>query len=271
MKFSQFLENSFIGQDHVINQLEILGNEIISGSSINIVLAARSGFGKTTLGNAFVKWVEPKYTQNSFYYLGDVEQIYGSRRFHILDEAHLIQNPEFIYPLMDSNKFIFIILTNEYYELKEPFYNRCHEFTFSEYSTEELIIICRNVFLGKRLNLPYEYIRYIVEYLGRGMPRKLKQISKRLSFYFIQTYIPKSFSLFKKRVDDFLNIKNGLTLLDTQYVEFLKNKGNKRASLLLIVNGTKIPKSLILEEIEPYLISKNILEITSKGRQYIGE
>ncbi len=271
MTFDEFLNGAFVGQTHVINQLEVLGNEVINGNNLNIILAARSGHGKTILGNAFVKWVEPKYYEKSFNYVGEVLKIHADRRFHVLDEAHLIEKPEILYPLMDSGHYVFIVLTNEYYELKEPFYNRCHEFNFAEYSEKELMEISNMAFIEKGINLPSKYLEFIVKNMGRGVPRSLKKISKRIAFYLLQNHVPNTFSVFVEKIENFLNVRDGLTLLDVQYLNFLSSARNNRASLSLIINATNIEKKLILEEIEPYLVSKGKIQITGRGRQLTGE
>lgn len=270
MNFQGFLKDYFIGQVPIIRQLNVLGGEIKQGKNLNIILAAQSGYGKTTLANAYIKWLDINYIRNSVYYNGRIDTIIPGKRFYVLDEAHLIDDPEFLYPAMDSGLSTFLILTNEYYSLKEPFYNRCHEFLFKDYTEEELYLICQKVLIEERIPLPRWCIEFIVKNIGRGVPRRLKILTRRLCYLFKESGIPRDRDSFAKEVEEFLNIKRGLTEFDIQYIDFLKqNQG--RASLTLITNSTRIPKEVIIKEVEPYLVKRGMLTITSRGRQLTWE
>lgn len=268
MNFQEFINNDFIGQKAVIKQLDILGEEIKQGKNLNIILAARSGYGKTTLSYAFVKWLDPNYLKTSIVYGGHFENLIGDRRFQILDEAHLIENPEFLYAHMDSGKYTFIILTNEYYDLKEPFYNRCHEFIFADYTDSDMIAICEKTLKTHKTTIPRYGIEFIAKHVGRGVPRRLIRLTERLCYYFKQTGVPITRQQFIQEVENFLSIRKGFTEFDISYLEFL-NENDGKASLNLITNSTRIPKKVILEEVEPYLVKQGLIRITSKGRQLV--
>lgn len=269
MNFHEFLAGRFVGQIPIIKQLDVIGKEIKNGSNYNITLAAESGYGKTALANLFVKWVDPRYLSNAIIYVEDLQYIRPEFRFQILDEAHMIKAPEFLYPIMDRRENTFIITTNEYYDLKEPLRNRTHEFTFTSYSKDELKSICYMSFIKHGFNANDYITEFVVENLGRGIPRRVKLISERVSLFLNQQNLTKaSNENIVRAIEEFLNIRDGLTEFDIRYLEFLENAGGL-ASLNLIVNSVRIPKEVIVKEIEPYLVNRGLIEIGSKGRRLV--
>lgn len=264
--FKDTLKDRFIGQDSIVNQLDILGREIKSGSNFNILLAAQSGFGKTKLASLYLKWITNGMAHKEvFMYNGDVTKLSTRRRFHVFDEAHMIGSPEFLYPLMDSGELTFLVLTNEYFSLKEPFYNRCHEFIFSDYSEEDLNLMCIREFKERRIDIPRWISESVVKSLGRGVPRTIGLISERLAYYFNQSVIPSSQKELNAIFEYLLDVKYGLSNMDRQYLVYLDKSGGS-ASLSLLSSGSKIPRPVLLNLIEPYLVHRGLVEITSKGR-----
>ncbi|PNX46009.1 MAG: hypothetical protein BV457_08470 [Thermoplasmata archaeon M9B1D] len=64
---------------------------------------------------------------------------------------------------------------------------------------------------------------------------------------------------------DMLRIyKGGFTELDLKYLDVLKKQ--KTASLNTLSRALNVPKYTLLNEIEPFLIKKDLINITSKGR-----
>jgi Holliday junction resolvasome RuvABC ATP-dependent DNA helicase subunit len=61
-----------------------------------------------------------------------------------------------------------------------------------------------------------------------------------------------------------LQIEDGLNPLHRRYLEYLTKV--RRASLDSIIFATRIDRKTILREVEPVLISRNLIMITSKGR-----
>jgi len=264
--FSKAVSNKFVGQPAILNQLDLLGEEIRAGKNFNILLSAQSGYGKTRLATLFVKWASKGHGDTQAYaYNSSITKVGKDRRFHILDEAHLIKDPEFLYPLMDSGRYTFIIVTNEYYKLKEPLRNRCHEFIFSNYTRADLIKICKMFFRNARVSVEKWVVESIVDSLGRGVPRTVKVISQRLSLYFKQSGVPKTRQLLEESFRYLLDTRCGLSKIDRDYLTALNNAGG-RASLSFLSTAISVPKEVLSEMVEPYLVSKRIVSITGRGR-----
>lgn len=261
MTFSQAIADKFFGQQYVLSQLDVLGGAIVDGENFNIALCAPSGKGKTTLAKLFVEWC----ANGEPYLLHNAEEVEFDRkvRFHVLDEAHRIKNPEFLYPYMDSKKYTFLLLTNEYYALKEPFYNRCHNLSYDSYTREDLVMMCKSVFAERGRMIMGDMPGWIVDNFGRGVPRTVKVVSDLLALYWQKNPTDKEQA--KKMAEELLQTSEGLTKKDREYLQFLWGSG--RSSITLIANSTRIPREVILKEIEPYLINKGYIKITSKGRE----
>jgi Holliday junction resolvasome RuvABC ATP-dependent DNA helicase subunit len=58
--------------------------------------------------------------------------------------------------------------------------------------------------------------------------------------------------------------RGGFTINDEAYLNFLRENG--RAGLTTLVNVLQIPRQVIINEIEPFLLRKNLIQITSRGR-----
>lgn len=261
-----FLNYFFKGQRVLKNELAIYMEEMLE-NNLNIFLRARSGYGKTKLAHLIAKYVRIKKNEDYYYYLMDSEirQLRIDRRIIILDEIHLVTNPEWLYPYLDSKKNSFILCTNEYYQTKEPLSRRCIELTFNTYSDAEIKEIVEE-FYGEH-NFPLRYKFYkIIANISRGRPSTALTISNRLLMILKSIGVPESSEQFFGILQEFLGIDSlGYNELDRRYIEFLQKSG--RASLNTIALTLNIDKKVILEEIEPKLIEDSILRITSKGRE----
>src|SRR5690606_22824604 len=58
--------------------------------------------------------------------------------------------------------------------------------------------------------------------------------------------------------------ENGLTMTDRKYLDVLR--GWKPVSLKQLAARIEVNEATILNEIEPFLLKKNLVEITNKGR-----
>lgn len=258
----------FIGQDHIIVELSEYVPQLIRGTNLNLLFRGASGFGKTHLAFSLTMAIV-KYTQEKYEYLlpdkDGLVKIKSDIRLHIIDECHLISNPEFLYPLMDSKKHTFILCSNEAGELKEPLVNRCISFNFVAYTKEEMCKIIDGYLKESDVTLPKEYIELIYKNCN-GIPRTAKSISQRLTMIIKNRGIP-TYQELEEIIENVFQLKDGLDYRHRIYLDFLQKA--KIASLDLISYATKLDKATIRREIEPVLIYKNMIQISSRGRKCI--
>ena len=255
----------FIGQKHIMNQLQdILPHLYESTDGMNILIRGPSGWGKTRMSFMICNYL----TAGNFEYcLGDKLLFNENVRVHFVDEVHLLANPEVLYPKMHSGRFIIVIATNDVAMLPEALANRCVEFIFSEYSNDELREIAR-IFCLKTLE--DSFVDYIIE-SGGGNPRVIKNLIARLNIVLNRrpdTLKGLSLEEFKKLLYQTFGIKDGMDVMCTRYIEALIGLGGT-ASLQTISSLIHIDQSTIRYYIEPVLLYKNRIKITSKGRSLI--
>jgi Holliday junction resolvasome RuvABC ATP-dependent DNA helicase subunit len=251
----------FIGQDNLARELDIIMSEIENGKNFSMLFIGASGYGKTTLALLFMNnlyhnmdLVEYHYPNNPSY---DT-----NKRFHIWDEIHLLESPEFLYSLIDSNKYTMIFITNEYGDIPEPLVNRCIPFIFQPYTPEELAQILESNLRGFNLN------RMMINYLATctdGVPRRAKILTDRLRYIFNVTGIPRNLQELQQICSSILNIDDrGLDRLQRLYLDYITR--TRRAGIDSISLALRIPKTVILRDIEPGLLYRGLIEISSKGR-----
>lgn len=257
----------FIGQEHIIQELSEYVPTILAGQNLNLLLRGRSGYGKTTLAFSFSNTIK-RYSNAEYEYLlpnkDGLVQLNREVRVHIIDECHLIPEPEFLYPDMDSGKFFFIFCSNESGVLKEPLVNRCISFNFVEYTKEELCTIINEFFVKNGIRLPQEHLEIIYRNCN-GVPRIAKSISQRLLMIIKNRGIPTNEELIRI-ITSVFQLEDGLDYRHKIYIDFLRRA--QTASLDLISYATHLDKATILREIEPVLIYKDLITITSRGRKW---
>lgn len=254
----------FIGQERIKRELQAILKDVIDlNANLNILFRAPSGCGKTTLG-LLILW--NLGIENCVYYVPDNDGLIyfnKDKRFHFIDEIHTLKNPETLYQLMDSGEYCFFLASNESGILKEPLRNRCINFIFDAYTKEEMSqIVTSNL---KNWGLSDNMIEVICE-CSRNTPRVAKVLCQRLDHVFRNIFYPKTTDELRKLLNEIIDIKSdGTTRQDLIYLQFLENAGG-RASLDAISYGTGIDKATILSEIEPFLLYKRKIRITSRGR-----
>lgn len=262
----------FIGQNKILKELDIMVEVARENKdfSINILFQAPSGYGKTTLGLKFGnaisnKFIEGKFVTSGFQYmLGDINALNPTNRVLFIDEVHLLEIPEEIYPLMDSEEHIFILATNEFAGLKEPLVNRCIKFQFEKYSDDDLINIARNN-LRIYSEVPDDFYTEIIKG-GKKNPREIIVLCRRLNILLRKYPIENKEDLIKV-LSEIINIKGGLDYNSRMYLEVL-GKINI-GSLKTISNMLGLQETAIKYEIEPYLLYLGKIKITSRGRELI--
>ena len=264
MSFIDYCNRYFVGQDTLVQQLSPIIESIKDGEKQNILLTAQSGYGKTYLADLIARYTKKRMKRIVGAVPREAVMIDADTLF--LDEIHLEPEPEFLYPHMDDDKYSFVLATNEYDKLKEPVRNRCFEFIFGRYSESALA----SIILGELQRGGYSPSRsaclVMAEYARRN-PRVAKSIARRLVLYFKYNRLPRRNEDVHELMAEALSLgEGGFTERDYEYIDFLKGLGGM-AGLRTIKSTLNIPEKVITHEIEPFLISKGLLEITSRGRR----
>ena len=231
--------------------------EIYNGKNFSILFRARSGYGKTFLCEKKATKIE--LNNFCFYEIKEAPGFYIQKRFHFIDEIHIVKNVEYYYPFMDSGRFTFLFASNLSGRLPEAFKNRCIIFEFEDYKTETIAEI-----LSYFVKLPHEQLYYVAKNC-KGNPRIAKMVGIRLN-YMIKEKVIKSNAELEEILNQLGIHKGGLTEIDLKYIDFVQ-KFPKGISLSMIENTLGIDRETITEEIEPFLLQKGILSISSKGRK----
>ncbi len=260
----------FINQKHIVTEIAEYIPAIIKGTNLNILFRGASGYGKTHLSFNYCLTIANQ-TKDQYEYLLPNDDgfvtIDERKRIHIVDEVHLLKEPERLYPIMDSKKYLFIFASNESGELKEPFVNRCIGFNFVDYGKEDLCKIIDSFFVENSIKLPDNYLELIYDNCN-GVPRTAKLISQRLLMIIQNKGVP-SYEDLRRIIYDVFQIQDGLDYRHKTYLNFLKKAGV--ASIDLISYATKLDKATIKRDIEPVLINKNLIKISSRGRTCINQ
>jgi Holliday junction resolvasome RuvABC ATP-dependent DNA helicase subunit len=241
--------------------------EISSGNNLSIMFRGPSGHGKTHTTNIICSYVG---RDNCHLFLGDeLFDFSGERRINVLDEVHEVKNPEYIYKYMDSGNYTFLVCTNEYGNLKEPLVNRCIAFDLREYTLEELATLVKQVFSHHKMIIDLKLCSLIATY-SRGNPRVAKILAKRSAMLFKRVGIPVDVEELIEFLKLYFDLDHGgFTHYDRQYLGFMQTNG--RASLATLSRVLCIPQGTLLDEIEPFLLKQNLIQITNRGRIYTGE
>lgn len=254
----------FIGQEHFMSQLgDILMYTYSTKSGVNILFRGASGYGKTELAKKCCNFLAgPDYETS----LGNNPKFNPEIWVHFIDEVHKMENPEVLYPIMDSGKYILVFATNFDSILPEAFTNRCNNFVFTDYSDEELMEIMN---YHSKLEFSDNIKKYIINVSSRNPRIIVKTFLNTLYMHFY-----KDIDSFKKLsdeelvsvIDKLFGIKNGLDAVSREYLETLKKLGG-RASISLISSVMKLDTNTIKYDVEAGLLYKGLIKITSKGRE----
>ena len=265
-----YLNKHIVGQTRLKPELSAYLSAMKDGERMNLMIRGQSGYGKTYLARTMAKYLGN--LSETCIYLGEgclnihEQDEYGNEMVtHILDEIHEVRNPEPIYHLMESDRFNFFVLTNEFGSLKEPLMNRCIIVDLLPYSDEDLAILVGRVLKYHHVEPDMLQTLEIATY-ARGNPRVAKVLAKRLSLYFRKEGTPESVEELRQVLEDTFQIsEGGFTNFDRQYLNFLAENG--KAGLNTISRVLMIPKGTLEREVEPFLIRKGLIRITSRGRE----
>lgn len=251
----------FIGQKHIMKQLQIILPELFEKKNIgcNILLRAPSGYGKTTMALSICKYLSGNFFQ---IYWADWTEYNFRKRVIFIDEIHRIKQFEVLYGPMDSGKHVFIFATNQDGNLPEALCTRCYEFIFGDYSTEELMLIAKD---SSSFSTTDESLEVIVE-SGNRNPRVIKSLVSRLNIYFDRSpEINSRTANFREIMKNIFSIEDGLDNLCRNYLQTLQDLGGT-SSLFLLKSVLHVDENTLKREVEPILVKKGKIRITSRGR-----
>lgn len=254
----------YIGQSHIMRQLKFLLPDLYSDTTrgANILLRGPSGYGKTTMALAIGRYLSDG--NNFEIYWADWTPFQFKKRVVFIDEVHRIKEIESLYGVMDEKKHVLLFATNQTAELPEAFSNRCWEYIFDDYHDDELLLIAME---SSRFSASEEAYKHIIE-AGNRNPRIIKSLVDKLGTYFEQNKIDSTKADFKKILEEIFDIKDGLDTLARRYLEVLEDVGGT-AAISLLHNSLHVDKGTLLNTVEPVLLRKGLVKITSKGRTRI--
>lgn len=251
----------FIGQEHITLQLgDILPYIKKNREGVNLLFRGPSGYGKTELAKKCCKFLVGDAYQ---YCLGSKVKFNREVWVHLIDEIHLLEHPEVLYPVMDNGDYIFIFATNFDSLLPEALTNRCKNFIFTDYSREEL----RDIFkVHSKLIYSDNVIDYIVEIANRNPRVIVKTFMDTLRMHYKkQENIPNDEKVIND-INKLFGINDGLDRISIQYLNALRTLGG-RASMNLLASSANLDLNTMKYQIEPMLLYKGLIKITSRGRE----
>lgn len=252
----------FIGQHHIMNILSFMLPDLYKNpqQGAAILLDGPSGYGKTTLALEICNYLSDG--KNFEYYLYDRHPFIFKKRVIFIDEVHEMKEPEILFPILDARTHVFILATNHTGGLPEALRNRCTEFIFADYDDEDLVLMAMETATFKTSE--ENYLR-LVNAAGRN-PRILKNLVINVGKYFnFHPEVNPQEIDFNTILEDVFQIFDGLDVHCQRYLEILEKVGGN-ASLSLLTNILHIDQETIRNQIEPVLIRKGLVNITSKGR-----
>lgn len=252
----------FIGQKNIFERVKLLVEYAKEGNNFNVLFHAPSGYGKTYLAQIFCSLIGENYNL----VIPDDGKIYPetfNQRLVILDEIQELKEPAFFYPYLDKKDRIYILCSNELGNLKEPLVNRCFQFYFTDYTQEEMDFLVYN--LLKEFNLTQEVVKEISRNCNFN-PRVATKICDELKISLKVKGNPKNSWEAKKYLKE-LGIEDGLTQLHKRYIDYLK--GLEKSSLDQICFALHLDRYTVTREIEPELLRRKVLNISSKGRKLV--
>lgn len=250
--------NEFIGQTEIKEELETI---LASSMPIpHILFYGGWGVGKTTLAKLFADRIGfccyNVATQKQLEF-PDWASIY------IIDEIHALSRPEKLYPLMEEK--LIIGCTTKIGSMDLPLRSRFVEFTFRDYTEDELKEVIQ-VAMKHYCELNDLTLNEIAK-RSRGIPRSAINLAFRL-VRFSEVNNIKTCPEMIDRVCTYYGIdENGLTIQDEKYLNVLKTL-NRPVGLRTLSGMTGLDVNTITLVVEPFLMKKGLVSITTGGRIY---
>lgn len=257
----------FIGQHHIMNVLAFMLPELAKNPTVgaSILLDGPSGYGKTTLALSICDYLTDGRKDNFEYYLYDLKPYRLIKRVIFIDEIHRMKDFEILFPALDRKDKVFIFATNHSGNLPEALLTRCDHFTFTEYDDEELLLMAIE---SAPFRTSEENLMKLVRAANRN-PRVLKSLVDNFGRYFSHnSSINPATANFDEILTEVFQIFDGMNTLSRRYLEVLEKVGGK-SSLSLLSSILQVDAETLRTSVEPALIEKNKIQITSKGRKLL--
>lgn len=243
-----------VGQEEITDRIRVW---IATNDYRNALLRGQFGGGKTTIA----KWYAGAIANQVFYY----EICQGQRLYPpednepvILDEIHRLRGVEGWYEYSGT----LIGCTTEGAPVSEPMRSRMVEMWLRPYSDDELVRI-----IHARVPKVPDLAALRIVKRCRGVPRIAINLAKEvISIIKYYGYVPQDASEYDKVLDSLGFGVGGFTSNDRDYLEFLVN--HQPVSARTIAAGLNLPLDTVQQEIEPFLLRRGLVNITSRGRTY---
>jgi len=239
-----------VGQYDLITRIRMW---IYTGGGVNVLFRGFAGSGKTLIARHYASMIAKDFYH---YHMctGQAIEPPDDGEPVILDEIHRLKKEELWYDFSPI-----IGCTTEGAPISDPLKSRMVELWMAEYSLQELTTIVMNA-----TGLP-PMPAFIAATRGRGSPRISIQVGNetRRSLEFNRISEPT-----REQVAHLCQsmgyLRGGFTPNDLRYLEVL-SEGNVSASTLAAT--LNLPRNTITTEIEPFLMRKGLVRITSRGRE----
>ncbi len=262
----------------IIKQLKIYKDK--SNQVVNYLVSGPSGTGKTTLIKKLNEVLETELVYINASTITTKQEMINiitsldSNCLLFIDEIHLLNKKfyEVFYNMMEDGfinvlynfeeitksvtielpTFIFCCATTESHLLPIPFQQRFDKIIILDFITPNHIKELLSEELPSITNILIDEIIDVVDGSFRNLNKVIKQIK------FSDTDID---SLY----DNFQINHLGLNQFMVKYIEYLKVLDT--TSLAKMASMLGLPQKYVLNNLEPYLLRKNLIEITSRGRK----
>lgn len=281
-----------VGQDKLIDSLNI---SVLSANKRNQALnhclfSGPAGLGKTTLSEALANELGVEIQVANGANLRSIKNVIPylmrtkERSILFIDEIHRMTTlvEEFLYPIMEDFKlnmtdgekvisinlpqFTIIGATTEAGSLAAPLRDRFKlKFTLELYDEESLASLIKTNCKKLQVNVDDDAVESLAK-VSRGTPRIANGLLEWVRDYQIARGLDK---VCKGNLLDSLAIRgidpDGSTENDRKYLNFLR-KQKTPVGVNTIASSININKDTITNVIEPFLLQRNLILKTSKGR-----
>lgn len=240
-------------------QLSVILKDLYKNNSpANILIRGASGWGKTRMALQIANYLSG---ENFQFMLADSKPFNSNFRVHVIDEIHLVKEPEIFYPLMDTKKYVIIFTTNDVSVLAEALSNRCIDFVLEPYSISELRAIARENLWSP---LDDQSLDLVIK-AANNNPRIIISVLYRINLYQRDIEVVRNVEHMKIVLEKLMGVVKDLDEISRRYLFILKKLGGS-AALDTMARLLHANKDVLKATIEPHLLEEGYIKITSKGR-----